>query len=178
MPGQVRGIALRDWPRLVRSLGINPDELRTHTGLKHQLPDAPHADMWLPLGVQMALLHGMRDLGANRDFAELAEKLDDFVEGEIGFMGRLGLRALGVRQAYARVDEAYRYIYRELDVSAEVAQREIRLTLRGDCVRDPTWQWLQRTIHGIACAQLGEKDAEIRGENASDEAYVLSIALH
>ncbi len=176
MPGHVRGVALRDWPRLARELGVNPDELREFTGLTEQhLSQCPANDVWLPLGVQIALLHGLRELAAQGDFVQLAVKLDAFVHGEVGMLGRLGLRAMGVRQAYKRIEETYRYIYRELEVSSLAEPWGIVVTLRGEFVHDPTWQWLQQTIHAIVLGQLGQQDADISGENRADAAFVLSI---
>jgi len=168
IPGQVRGVLLRDWaPLLDRRWGAGAAQrVRDRAGdLAQAVPDAPRSDQWLPIAAQIALTDAIIDEFLAGDALRLEPLLTQDTVRDLGLPRRMLLRAYGPVAGYRRVADAYQRAYDIGHCQADVRDHGAVVRCMGaTAFGNPTWRTLHLIGHGIALALLtGRSDCTVAG---------------
>ncbi len=180
VPGQVRGVLLRDWAlHLDRRWGEGASRkvLDRVGDLAAQVPDAPSSEQWLPVAAQIALTDAIIDLFLAGDALQLEALLLDDTTRDLSLPRRMLVRAFGPHAGYKRVTAAYQRAYDIGRCEAEVRDHGAVVRCVGaEAFGNPTWRTLHLIGHRIALSLLtGRNDSEVLGRALSDDSFELTV---
>ena len=180
LPGQVRGVLLRDWaPLLDKRWGDDASgRVRSRVGvLARGVPDRPGSETWLPLAAQIALTDAIIDTFLGGDASRLHSLLREDTTADLSLGRRMVARAFGPQAAYKRVVGVYQRVHDIGNFEAEVSDRSAMLRCSGaQAFGNPTWRTLHLIGHSIALSLLtGSKDPEVFGRELGDDGFEIRV---
>lgn len=180
LPGQVRGVLLRDWaPLLDRRWGADASaRVRSRVGdLARGVPDQPSSEVWLPLAAQIALTDAIIDTFLGGDASRLHDVLREDTTADLSLARRMLARAFGPQAGYKRVVSVYQRVHDVGHFEADMGDRGALLRCSGAAAfGNPTWRTLHLIGHSIALSLLtGRKDPEVLGRELGEDGFEIRV---
>jgi hypothetical protein len=182
LEGRCKAGLLKDWGlHVARRFGPDePTQLRAMLGLDAQaLPDAPHADRWVPVGWQPALTRLIAERHYGGDLWRLEPLLrEDARTRPVGLIERVLRLAVRPATVIAASPKVHRGLYDigRCDVSS--AGQVTTLAWRGARLfEEPTWRILQLfAIRGL-CDALGAREPRCTPREIGPTAFSLEVCF-